>query len=664
MGWARVLIFATPLAALSVAALAAWEVREARRPRSDEMVIMLPGPLPELRPLQPVDEAERQVLDLLHEPLLRLSRDGRIMPALAEEWRWFRTVTCWFAGEAQAAQAAARLQALSGNTWVAGQLETAAAEGASVIMRFVRPDDPGAEEALRAIGDLKPLPLTLARLEVPEARHEGMQQFAEAHRNAIRRLWFDDRGGCEIVTTLPAPALQQRLAEWLRARNEPVLPVRILGELSGLVEPVLEFHLRKGAKWHDGSPVTPQDVRATVQWLKRRGGQPAEALRQVQDVTAGNDNRVRVAYRRHSGGALAAWVGLPMLPEKWLATDPNALPPPGAGPFQIASREPGSLSLQRSGRGRVTFIPNAEGLPLRAALATGSLQAAWPTPKSAAALAGEQAWRFAAAPPRSRLLVLWNTRSPVLQDPRVRAALALATDRRALAAQLPGGVGQPVEGWFRPGLWYTPVRTEQSADLPAAERLLAEAGWLRDVAGSVRNARQTLALELLTTAGNPWRRQLTEALARQWQQLGASVTVTEAPHQELFSLRLEPGRFDAVILGVDYELNWDITDFWRSDGGLNFSGLADARLDLLIDALAAEYEPPRVPERAKAAEDRLLELNVFLPLFSDLQEVALHRQVFPQSADLSVGARLRDLLLPAAPARADSTNLRMRLPDD
>lgn len=674
MWWARVLIFGIPLAVLSAGSWVAWQARMERMPRADELTVMLPGALPALNPFQPATEAERQMLDLMHEPLLRLNREGRPSPALAEQWQWHRRVTCWFATADLAQQAAKRLQALSGNPWVASQLEAASADKDAVTMRFVRPDDPGAEEALRTVADLKPVQLALLQVRPDAAKQALLRRFAEAKPDLVKRIWFDGTDTFELVATLPAMPFQQALASWLRERQGPPITVRPLGELTGLVEPVLEFRLRSGALWHDGHPVTAEDVRATLAWVTEHpeaAPSAAEAFQQVQRIDAAGADRVRVIYRTLASAALASWIDFPILPAAWLQNHPPPWtePPPGAGPFVLKAKEPASILLERKDHltRRIRLVPSASALKTRAGLLTDSLDVIWPGSGNETEVRAAEGLELRAAPARNRLLVLWNTRSPVLTDSRVRQALALATDRRALVEQLLQGRGRLVEGLFPPQVWFNQKHVISTTDLARAQELLAEAGWQRDADGLARKAQRTLDVELVIAEGNPWRRRLAEALARQWTRVGTRVIVTDVAAAELIDSRLRPGHFGATLLGLDFDMNWDQRLFWHSSArrnGMNFSAVADAQLDLLLDALAAEYDPDRVAARAREMEDRLLLQHAFLPLFSDLQEVALRKARFPHLPNHPAGLRLRDLVQSGAAGNNAPSSVKMILPDE
>ena len=112
----------------------------------------------------------------------------------------------------------------------------------------------------------------------------------------------------------------------------------------------IEFVLREEARWHDGVPITPEDVVWTAQALMRSGRRElAEFLfRGVDRVERTGPRSVRFVFghARYKGSLSASFVGLMnVLPRHfWKDRDfgmPILEPPLGSGPYRIAAVEPG-----------------------------------------------------------------------------------------------------------------------------------------------------------------------------------------------------------------------------------------------------------------------------------------------------------------------------------
>lgn len=675
---ARAFIFGLPLGAL---ALTWWSVQQARASRSvhdGEIVAMLPGAPPALNPFMPATEVDRQIVDLIHEPLIRIGADGRMQPALAERWDWSQTVTCWFAKPDDAKSAAAQLKARNAEQWITWGLESAKAEGASLVMRFSKMGGKGPDAAAEEAAAFSPLAAEVIRVELNEPIRPYHEHFAThaAQAAQLKRAWFDGANAVEIIAAGDVAKFIEELTTYYRSKTTLRPRIESLSHIAALREPVLDIALREGRRWHDGSPVMAEDVRATHAYVMSQPWQVPnrDALREVQSIETVGATRLRVFYRRESGAVLCGWIGLPILSAQWLREHPSDAEgrafaentPPGAGIFAVTHRDLSSLALAptESARARVrvkraTFASGASPFQTKLGFATGEADLFWPDASDVPALQKGRDLVIRAMPPRNRLLVLWNTRSPILENVAAREALALATDRSALIAQLLGGRGRIQEGIFQPGLWFAQSFPPPVFDLSRAQSKLEEAGWIRDVEGMAKRPGQRFAFELLTIQGNAQRQKLANALAAQWKKIGADVRVTAAPPDEFLEKRLAGRQFDAAILGLDFETTWDQSAFWHSSqttgDGLNFSGIADRQIDLLLEELRAEYDPDRVPEKAGALEDKLLALQPMLPLFTDMTRVGVRSSIFAeQTSDDSTPWNLREFVI-KQPSPADST---------
>jgi hypothetical protein len=171
----------------------------------------------------------------------------------------------------------------------------------------------------------------------------------------VKRVWFDGANACEVVVTGPSQRLLDELRRFFDSDPEGPIVMNPLAEAGALSEPVLDFDMRPGRTWHDGTPVTAEDARASLEFLRTRDWPlpSREALRQIQALEAQNNGaRLHVTFRRRHGAALCGFVNLPVLPAAWLRAHPKAEnadfiahAPPGAGAHRIATRDARSLML-------------------------------------------------------------------------------------------------------------------------------------------------------------------------------------------------------------------------------------------------------------------------------------------------------------------------------
>ncbi|HMQ30324.1 MAG TPA: peptide ABC transporter substrate-binding protein [Chloroflexaceae bacterium] len=461
-------------------------------------------------------------------------------------------------------------------------------------------------------------------------------------------------GGAYVEAVVGAPAQPIPLL------NNPVAdPVgRDLGALlydglvrvgaDGLIEPALAasyeldpsgttylFNLRPDAVWHDGRPVTADDVVFTLRALQvlEQPGEPllAAAWRDAL-VDRIDADTVRVTLSAPYAPFLSA-ARVPILPAHLLAGTPPAQWPEspyadglvGTGPYRLAElREDGAVLAANDAyfggrpyidRVELRFI--ASPAAAQAALSRGDVTAFGAT--ADAARAGLPATLRASAVPLDAYATLsFNLRDGPLAQLGLRRALAHGLSKDALIERGLGGWAAPLDTPILPGSWaYTPEVRWYGADRPTAQALLAELGYAPGPDGALAREGEPLAIELLVD-GEPTRLASAAEVARQWGELGVPVEVVELPGPEL-QRRLRDGAFAAAIHGWQ-RLGPDPDPFllWHSAGALNYAGLADEQLDALIDSARADAELAARSADYAAFQQRWVELAPAIQLYQPL----------------------------------------------
>ena len=219
------------------------------------------------------------------------------------------------------------------------------------------------------------------------------------------------------------------------------------------------FHLRPQARWHDGTPITAEDVAWSFETLVSQGNpQYRFYYSAVASAEALDAARVRFTFSESNNRELPLIVGqLPILPKHYWATrDFGATtlePPLGSGPYQIREFEAGRFTVRERvedywGRDlavrrgmqnfqtiRTDFFRDAT--PIRLALKAGDIDyrlenqaKAWAEDYNVSVV--EKGWLkkelVANRRPTGMQAFVMNTRREQFSDPQVREALALAFD--------------------------------------------------------------------------------------------------------------------------------------------------------------------------------------------------------------------------------------------
>lgn len=665
MPWNRWIIYALPLA---LALLTLWSALQARASRAlkgrAEIVVASSDALrPSLNPYLPTGEAGREMHALLHEPLLRMDAQGRITSGLVQSWSWSQTVSFWFAQEKfaqQAAEALRKADAVQGSRLRLGVVD---ALGNELRLIFAEPDPQAGSRVMETIASFGPLPVETVRVELqePAESHHTFFMQSAVERDQVKDAWFDGANSYEVKVSGEALRLFEELSNYYQNRPALGAKVRLVGKQPYLARPILELQMREGAVFHDGTPVTSGDVARTLRLIAEQPWPVAgrDAFRRIHTMDSTQPSALRLGFRETYGPFPMALVDLPVLPAGWIRKHGREVekeqpfeedPPPGTGPYKLAGKGSGSIQLTRSqpapedSRSRLQFVFGRTPGNIRTGFAMNAVDVFWPVSPGAATLEGDSQLRILPTPPRNRLLVLWNCRRAPLDQKEVRQALGEIIDREALLKELLPGGGSIHEGMYRPDLWYSAERSVRPADPHHATQTLASLGWSLDLHNRLVKGGKAFRMELMTVAGNAERMALARRLAHAWGEYGIEVVITAVSWDEMLRERLPQHRFDAVLLGLDYEVTWDQTPFWHSSQaahGLNYAGIADGPLDGLLEALCLETNLELVPSLAKRVEDRLLALHPFLPLFSGANVMAVRSSVVTGPGR---SAELRELL--------------------
>lgn len=334
---------------------------------------------------------------------------------------------------------------------------------------------------------------------------------------------------------------------------------------------IWRFKLRPGVKWHDGEPLTPEDVAASLQ---RKGlsvsARPAGDVLEINLAHAWPDLLVALAtdnalvIRRsgdHPAGALTV----------------------GTGPFRLTDWQPGrSAELEANddywgGRPFIDMIKIQMGRTSREQILDLELDRADlaeldPIDAHRYQQEGKRVWASAAV---ELLLLHFDLNQSVVQDLRLRQAVGRSIDRVAIQKVLTQNYGEVAGGFIPQWLSGYSFLFSSAPDLKLARELIASLGTLP-------------LLKLGYDAGDALARQTAERIAVNARDAGMNIQVSPLP----------PGWKGGANMGPDMRM-----ERARIDGPtFDEAALqAESRLGL---GFAGETV---IPETVYAAERKLLD---------------------------------------------------------
>jgi ABC-type transport system substrate-binding protein len=384
----------------------------------------------------------------------------------------------------------------------------------------------------------------------------------------------------------------------------------------------LEIALRPDARFHDGSPLTADDVRFTLERLRFSGPSVPDQWRMehVWRIESVDPGTVRVILDEPDA-SFPSSLAAPVLSVMREIADP-ARARGGTGPYSIGYTADNVIIFRRNPWFWQIGRPRIESLHLReipgdtersTALVTGAIDLMPNVPLlDVPMLQADPSVRLVGGPSNHLCLLHVNLQGPHLQDARVRRVLSAAIDRARLVQVATAGQAESGALLFPDRSWARGEIGEPAHRDAAATRA--------DLAGlGIRN---DLRLHLITDNADATLANTAVVLQEQLAYCGIALTV------ELLD---GPDLAEAIRLGA-YDLLAGYTRPWRdphelvrpllaSDGAGNRSGYAEPQVDGLVRGAAITPDLPTRQERYARLQARVLEdmpvIVLFRPYYFD-----------------------------------------------
>jgi len=214
--------------------------------------------------------------------------------------------------------------------------------------------------------------------------------------------------------------------------------------------------------------------------------------------------------------------------------------------------------------------------------------------------------------------LIFNTEHAILNDVRVRRAIALAIDYNALTEDIYSGYAKPIRGTLLPGF------PGHNPDIPLPHRNLDEARALLKAAGFPNNLKLTLSVGYTNA--------VVEALQSQLAEVGIQLEIQQVYAAALDAQRAS-GNFE-LMLGAwlaDFPDPWIIMEFMFSSRYIGAGANASRYRNPEVDRLLAEgYVAQRMEDRARIYDSAQRLIMADLPqafLYTTTPMVALRTDI-------------------------------------
>jgi peptide/nickel transport system substrate-binding protein len=384
------------------------------------------------------------------------------------------------------------------------------------------------------------------------------------------------------------------------------LPVGDLAESWGVSQDgtIYNFTLRQNAVWHDGQPVTSDDVLYTIAMLKTGGGAiPANLTDFWKKVEVKGKDRTLQFRLPEAFAPFLDYLTFGILPRHLLSDStpdtmanlPFNLQPIGTGPYQferliVSENQIRGIVLKsfkdyygtKSLLSQVVFLyyPDTESAlqAYRDQRVQGISEinsAALPDALSIPDLAV-----YTGRKPELSMM-LFNLKNPevaFLQDIEVRKALAMAINRQWILDHILNSQAILAEGPIFPGTWASYTDTSPTTyDEQGARTKLIQAGYV--LAAPEDTVRSKNEIQLKFTMMYPddaLHKSIAEAIQRDWAKVNVQADLQAIPYNELIDQNLSNREYQAALVDLNLSRSPDPDPypFWdqvQATGGQNFS---------------------------------------------------------------------------------------------
>lgn len=390
---------------------------------------------------------------------------------------------------------------------------------------------------------------------------------------------------------------------------------------------VYTFHLRQGLTFHDGSPLSADDVLFTVAMAQHPDVKSPRRADWEGVRAEAPDPQTVIFTLPHAYAPFLENARMGILPKKlWESVPSEEFPfsslnthPIGSGPYRVNDMHldetgaPDSYELRAFKDfalgtphiRKITYRTFANIENLIAAYEDGSIDSfVADSPKSLARSITESG-EMQTVPLARVFGVFFNqNHAAILAKAEVRAALDAAIDKDAVIQEVLGGFGTALDGPIPPGLLTTAQSTStRPQGTEVARDILTRNGWKFSTAstseGVWTKGTETLTMTL-ATADTEELAATAEAVAASWRAAGIPTTVQVYPLTEFNQTILRPRSFDAILFGEVVGRSLDLFAFWhssqRNDPGLNLALYTSSDADRLLASSRASIDSQKRAE--------------------------------------------------------------------
>ena len=424
----------------------------------------------------------------------------------------------------------------------------------------------------------------------------------------------------------------------------------------------LRFTLRKGVKFHDGSPFTADDVVFSYTRVLQPQGTMQIYVSGVKEVKKVDDHTVDFLLSGPNPVLLRNIADFRIMSKSWSEkhksqnvqdykareetySSRNAN---GTGPYILKLWEPDKRTVFAANpnwwgklEGNVTeiiYTPIKADATRIAALLSGDVDLVTDLPvQDVTRLRGEAKLKVLDGHEVRTIFIGMDQHSAELKyssvkgknpfkDMRVRKALNVAVDRETIKRVTMRGLSIPAAIMVAPGVHghSGDIDKVAAADAAGARKLLAEAGYPNGFEFGLDCPNNRYVND----------EEICQALVGMWARIGLKAKLNAQP-MATFIAKIQNFDHDAYMLGwgvVNLDANYTLQSLVRTkttgaDGSFNLGRISDAKIDALVDAMKTELDAKKRDAMLREALVATRDNYYYVPLHHQLRPWAMKRNV-------------------------------------
>ncbi|AKU27135.1 Glutathione-binding protein GsiB [Geobacillus stearothermophilus] len=291
-------------------------------------------------------------------------------------------------------------------------------------------------------------------------------------------------------------SVQKTMLQGLVGFDKEMKVIPVLAENYSVNDNATEFtfKLRKGIKFHDGTPFNAEAVKANLDRLTDPNSTliRSSLFKVIKETIVVDEYTVKVVLSEPFGAMLntfahpAAMMISPQALKKY--GDEVSKHPVGTGPYMFEEWQPGDhLTVKKNpdywnATGNevdsITFKPTPENGTRIAMLQAGDADIIYPVPtESVKSIDGKNGIIVETNPSIVVQYLSMNTLKKPFDDPRVRQAINYAINKEAFTQVVFNGFASPLKSVIAPNTQFYSEQKGYDFDLEKAKKLMAEAGY-------------------------------------------------------------------------------------------------------------------------------------------------------------------------------------------